>query len=63
ASATDSFASATDGAERRLTVVAKQEIPLAQILSGDELLCDTFDRALGVSRYLLQQAPAWLRQD
>jgi len=59
-SAIDSFASATDAAERRLTVVAHQQVSLARILIGEELLCDVFDRALAVSKYLLDAAPAWL---
>jgi hypothetical protein len=62
-SAIDSYASATDPAERRVTVVAKQEVSLARILAGEELLCEAFDRALAVSRYLLQHAPAWLSHD
>jgi hypothetical protein len=59
-SAIDSFASATDAAERRLTVVARQAVSLSRILAGEELLCEIFDRALAVSRYLLDAAPAWL---
>jgi hypothetical protein len=59
-SAIDSFASATDAAERRVTVVARQTVSLARILGGEELLCDIFDRALAVSQYLLDAAPAWL---
>jgi hypothetical protein len=59
-SAIDSFASATDAAERRLTVVAHQQVSLARVLVGEELLCDVFDRALAVSRYLLEAAPGWL---
>jgi hypothetical protein len=27
---------------------------------GQELLCDTLDRCLAVSQYLLEQAPHWL---
>jgi hypothetical protein len=59
-SAIDSFASATDPAERRLTVVAHQQVSLARILAGEELLCEVFDRCLAVSRFLLDAAPAWL---
>ena len=59
-SAIDSFASATDAAERRLTVVAHQQISLARILAGEELLCEVFDKCLAVSRFLLDAAPAWL---
>ncbi len=59
-SAIDSFESATDPAERRITIVARQQVSLARILSGEELLCEVFDRALAVSTFLLAQAPAWL---
>src|SRR5438045_2168938 len=59
-SAIDSFASATDAPERRLTIVAHQEISLARILAGEELLCEIFDRCLAVSQYLLESAPGWL---
>ena len=59
-SAIDSFASATDAPERRLTVVAHQQVSLARILAGEELLCEVFDKCLAVSRFLLDAAPAWL---
>ena len=59
-SAIDSFASATDPAERRLTIVAHQRVSLARILGGEELLCETFDRCLAVSQFLLDAAPSWL---
>jgi len=60
ASAIDSFASATDAPERRLTIVARQQVSLARVLAGEELLCDIFDRSLAVSQFLLNAAPAWL---
>ncbi len=59
-SAIDSFASATDAPERRLAVVAKVPVALSGILSGEELLCDVFDRALEVSTYLLNKTTVWL---
>ncbi|HZD65379.1 MAG TPA: hypothetical protein VE152_04700 [Acidimicrobiales bacterium] len=59
-SAIDSFASPTDGPERRLSVSAHQQVSLARVLSGEELLCEVFDRALAVSRFLLEAAPGWL---
>jgi hypothetical protein len=62
-SAIDSYASATDPAERRITIVARRQVSLARVLAGEELLCDTFDRALEVSKYLLQRAPAWLNEE
>jgi len=60
-SAIDSFASPTDAPERRLTVVAHQQVSLARVLAGEELLCEVFDRSLAVSRFLLERAPGWLR--
>ncbi len=60
-SAIDSFASATDQAERRLHVVARHPVSLARVLRGEELLCDVFDRSLAVSQFLLEYAETWLR--
>jgi hypothetical protein len=59
ASAIDTTATATDPAERRITVVARQRVSLARILAGEELLCEVFDKALAVSQYLLKEAPGW----
>lgn len=59
-SAIDSFPSATDAPERSLTIIARQHVSLARILTGEELLCEALDRCLGVSRYLLGNAPRWL---
>ena len=59
-SAIDSFASATDAPERRLSIVARYPVSLARVLGGEELLCEVFDRCLAVSRYLLEAAPGWL---
>lgn len=59
-SAIDSFPSATDAPQRSLTVVARQEVPLAQILEGEETLCEAFERCLAVSHYLLTAAESWL---
>jgi hypothetical protein len=58
-SAIDSFASVTDAPERSLTVVARQQVSLARVLAGEELLCEVLDRCLAVSRFLLNQASAW----
>ena len=59
-SAIDSFGAVTDAPERSLTIVARQQVSLARVLQGEELLCETLERCLAVSRYLLEQAPAWL---
>ena len=61
-SAIDSFGAVTDAPERSLTIVARQRVSLARVLQGEELLCETLERCLAVSRYLLEQAPAWLSQ-
>ena len=59
-SAIDSFPSATDAPQRSLTVVARQDVSLSRILEGEEMLCESFDRCLAVSRFLLDRAPSWL---
>ena len=59
-SAIDSFPSATDAPQRSLTVVARQEVSLSQILEGEETMCEAFERCLAVSRYLLSEAESWL---
>ena len=33
------------------------------MLAGEELLCESFDRALAVSQYLLESAPTWMSED
>ncbi|MCL4423565.1 MAG: hypothetical protein M1115_10475 [Actinobacteria bacterium] len=59
-SAIDSFASATDAPERRLSLTARHPVSLAKILVGEESLCEVFDRCLEVSNYLLQECPEWM---
>ena len=61
-SAIDSFPSATDAPERSLTIVARQQVSLARILVGEELLCETLERCLHVSRHLLDGVPRWLEK-
>jgi hypothetical protein len=58
-SAIDSFGSVTDAPERSLTIVARQQVSLAKVWGGEELLCDLLDRCLAVSRFLLERAPVW----
>jgi hypothetical protein len=58
-SAIDSYGQVTDAAERSLTVVAKLSVSLARVWLGEELLCETLDRCMDVSHYLLERAPAW----
>ncbi len=58
-SAIDSFPSVTDSPERSLNIVARIEVSLARVYAGEEMLCDTLDRCLAVSEYLLERAPGW----
>ena len=55
--------SATDDLERRITVVARQQVSLSRVLNGEELLCPVFDRCLAVSQWILEKAPAWLGEE
>jgi hypothetical protein len=59
-SAIDSFPSATDAPERSLSVIARLEVGLDRVYLGEEQLCDTLDRCLAVSQYLLERAPTWI---
>lgn len=59
-SAIDSFGAVTDAPERSLTIVAKVDVSLARVFLGQEQLCDTLDRCLAVSHFLLEHAPVWL---
>ena len=59
-SAIDSFPSATDAPERRLTIVARQQVSLTRVFGGEEMLCEVLDRCLAVSRYLLDASSGWL---
>ena len=62
-SAIDSFHAVTDAPERSLTIVARRPVSLARVFVGEEMLCETLDQCLAVSRFLLDQAPVWLGED
>lgn len=62
-SAIDSFPSATDPPERSLTIVARVEVRLAKLFTGQEQLCDVLERCADVSHHLLAKAPSWLGED
>ena len=59
-SAIDSYPSATDAPETSLRVIAHQRVSLSRIRDGEEVPCETLDRCLVVSRYLLERAVDWL---
>jgi hypothetical protein len=60
--AIDSIPSVPDAPERSLSIVARVEVSLARVFAGEEQLCDVLDRCYAVSQYLLERAPAWLRE-
>ncbi|MGZ8762164.1 MAG: hypothetical protein ACXW2Y_02445, partial [Acidimicrobiia bacterium] len=59
-SAIDSYPAALDAPERSLRVVAHQKVSLVRMRHGEEVPCDTLDRCLAVSRYLLEHATEWM---
>lgn len=60
-SAIDSFASVTDAPDRSVGIVGRVEVSLSEVFVGErELLCSEFDRAMEVSRWLLEHSPGWL---
>jgi len=62
-SAIDSTASVTDAPERKLSIVARLSVPLADVYdNNDESFCQTLDRCRDVSLYLLEVAPRWLTE-
>ena len=46
--------------DESLAIVAKLQLSLAKVFVGQELLCETLDRCLAVSQFLLDAAPVWL---
>lgn len=59
-SAIDSTPSVTDPPERRLAMVGRVEVSLADVYMGRDPLCDVLDRCLEVSEFLLKQADTWM---
>lgn len=63
-SAIDSFASVTDAPDRSVGIVGRVEVSLAEVFVGErELLCSELDRAMEVSRWLLERCESWLPTD
>jgi len=58
-SAVDSYASATELGERRVSVVARMPVSLTAISRGDDPLCELFERSGKISNFLLEQAESW----
>ncbi|HJM21494.1 MAG TPA: hypothetical protein QF409_05865, partial [Acidimicrobiales bacterium] len=58
-SAIDSFPSVTDAAQRTLTIVARFELSLRALLTGEDRMCDVLDRCNEICRHLLERADTW----
>ena len=60
-SAIDTTASVIDAPERRLSVVARLSVSLADVYSNDdEIFCAMLEKCSEVSLYLLDLAPTWI---
>jgi len=59
--ATDTYASATEEGERRVSITARFPVSLAAVVQGANPLCDLFDRCQAVSNFLLAAAETWPR--
>ena len=58
-SAANSFGALSDGEEKRLSLVAKLDVSLVDLMFRQQELCTVLDRVHEVSTYLVDQAPAW----
>ena len=62
-SAIDSIPSVTDAPQRSLSLMSKIPVNLADVLlSAEDGFCEVLDRCKDVSLFLLDHAPAWLRE-
>ena len=59
-SATDTYMSVTDPAERTLSLVGRLDLPLREMFMRELKICDVLECAHGVSTWLLDKAKAWL---
>jgi hypothetical protein len=61
-SAIDSIPSVTDAPQRSLSISSRIPVNLADVLlSAEDAFCEVLDRCKDVSLFLLDRAPAWLR--
>ena len=62
-SAIDTTASVIDASERRLSIVARLAVSLADVYSNDdEAFCTMLEKCSEVSLYLLDLAPQWIAE-
>lgn len=57
-SAIDTYG-ATDAPERRLDIVGKVQVPLAEVVLGRQSMCEVLDRCLEVSEALVAKTEEW----
>lgn len=58
-SAIDTTASPTDSPVRKVAVVGRTSISLAQLYSGEDTICPTLDKCLEISKFLLAKTVKW----
>ncbi len=59
-SSTDAYAAVAEAADRRLRVIGRVEVSLADVFMGRQQLCEVLDRGRDVSAYLLDRLDAWV---
>ena len=59
-SATDTYASVTDAAQRTLSLVGRVDLALPEMFLGEMKTCDLLDRAHDISTWLLDRSSEWL---
>jgi hypothetical protein len=60
-SAIDSTASVIDAPERRLSIVARLSVSLADVyVNDDSAFCRILEKCSDVSLFLLERAPVWV---
>ena len=58
-SAVDTFGALSDGEERQLSLVAKVDVSLIDLMYRQDTLCDVLDRVHDVSLYLVDESRSW----
>lgn len=58
-SSVDSFGAFAEASDRRLSLVAKLDVSLVDLMYRQDTMCDTLDRVHEVSMYLVEHSPAW----
>ncbi|MCH8128680.1 MAG: hypothetical protein IIC70_02135 [Acidobacteria bacterium] len=62
-SAVDTYGALSDGEEHQLSLVAKVEISLIDLMYRQDTLCEVLDRVHDVSMYLVEESRSWEVQE